>query len=184
MAISLSKGQKVSLKKPDGSALSKILLGLGWDVGEQDIDLDASAVTIDAQGRLLESIYYGHKKSKNESIIHSGDNLTGAGKGDDEQILVDLDKLPAEVQNLVLTVTSYRGQRFTAVQNAFVRIVNRSDSQELFRYELSEKYDNTGIIFARIYRHNGEWKVAALGEPANGRTISDLIPAIKKLLGF
>ncbi len=185
MAINLSKGQAVSLKKPDGGALSNILLGLGWDVGdEEQIDLDASAATFDAKGKLLETIYFGNEKSENKSIIHSGDNLTGGGDGDDEQILVDLNSLPAEVQNLVLTVTSYRGQRFTAVKNAFVRIVNRADSQELFRYELSEKYRSTGIMFARIYRDNGEWKVAAVGEPADGRIISDLIPAIKKLLGF
>jgi tellurium resistance protein TerZ len=183
MSINLSKGQKVSLKKDDGQAITSILLGLGWDVGSQRIDLDGSCATFDQNGSLLESIYYGNKKSKNGAIKHSGDNLTGAGAGDDEQILVDLNSLPAAVQNVVLTVTSYSGQRFTSVKNAYVRIVNRNDSQELCRYNLTEKYDTTGIILARLYRHNGEWKVAAIGEPANGKTISALVPAIKAILG-
>jgi tellurium resistance protein TerZ len=182
MAINLSKGQKLSLKKDDGQAITSILLGLGWDVGSQQIDLDASCATFDQNRQLLETIYFGNKNSKNGAIKHSGDNLTGEGEGDD-QILVDLNSLPASVQNVVLTVTSYRGQRFTSVKNAYVRIVNRKDSQELCRYNLTEKYDTTGIIMARLYRHNGEWKVAAMGEPANGKTISDLIPTIKKILG-
>lgn len=183
MGVNLTKGQKISLKKENGGEdISSITLGLGWDVGSQQIDLDASCATFDANNNLLESIYYGNMQSRNKSIIHSGDNLTGKGDGDDEQINVELNKLPDQVQNIVFAVTSYRGQKFTAVKNAYVRIINRTTGAELCRYALSDKFDTTGIIMARLYRNNGEWKFAALGDGADGRTISDLIKPIKAIL--
>ncbi len=184
MSLSLVKGQKLSLKKGDGSALAKIILGLGWDIsrGAGTVDLDASCATFDANKNLLETIYFGSKSSRNGSIKHSGDNLTGAGDGDDEQIVVDLPAVAAEVQSIVFTVTSYRGQKFELVENAFVRIVDAGAGSEVCKYNLSDKRPYTGMIMAKLYRHNGEWKVAALGEAADGRTIADLTTAIAAIL--
>jgi tellurium resistance protein TerZ len=184
MSLSLVKGQKLSLKKGDGSALSKIILGLGWDITPSagQVDLDASCATFDANKNLLESIYFGNKSGAKGAIRHSGDNLTGAGDGDDEQIVVDLAAVPAEVQSIVFTVTSYRGQKFEVVEKAFVRIVDGSNNTEVCKYDLSDKRPYTGMIMAKLYRYNGEWKVAALGDAANGRIISELKDAMKNVL--
>lgn len=183
MAVKLAKGQKVSLSKDlnGGNALAVIKMGLGWDTGSETIDLDASCALYDAQKNQLDTVWFRQLKSKCGSFQHSGDNLTGAGDGDDEVISVDLNKVPANVQHIVFAVTSYRGQKFTAVQNAFVRICNGAGGAELCRYELSAKTPNTAMIMARLYRHNGEWKFAALGEPADGRTVGDLAAAITRL---
>lgn len=184
MSLNLQKGQRLSLDKTAGGALSKIIMGLGWDItpGAGQVDLDASCATFDEQKNLIETVYFGRKTGHGGAIQHSGDNLTGAGDGDDEQIVVDLSKLPATVASVVFTVTSYRGQKFTVVNNAFVRIVNGANSQELCKFELSAKVPNTAMIMARLYRHGSEWKVAALGEPADGRTIADLKSAMVPLL--
>lgn len=185
MSLSLVKGQKLSLKKGDGTALAKIILGLGWDISRAagTVDLDASCATFDANKNVLETIYFGNKSSRNGAIKHSGDNLTGAGDGDDEQIVVDLPKVADDVQSIVFTVTSYRGQKFELVENAFVRIVDASGGgAEVCKYNLSDKRPYTGMIMAKLYRHNGEWKVAALGEAADGRTIADLTAPIAAIL--
>lgn len=182
--VSLKKGERLSLTKAAGSALNKVILGLGWDItpGAGQVDLDASVATFDANGNELEVIYFGNKGSRNGSITHSGDNLTGAGDGDDEQIVVDLSKVPDAVQSIFCTVTSYRGQKLNVVKNAYVRVVNTADNSEVCRYSLSEGQPTTGIIIARIYRHQGEWKIAALGEFANGNTVKALNSAMKALL--
>lgn len=184
MSLSLVKGQKLSLKKGDGTALAKIILGLGWDItpGAGQVDLDASCATFDKDKKLIETIYFGNKNSRGNAIVHSGDNLTGDGDGDDEQIVVDLSKVSDDVQSIVFTVTSYRGQKFDIVDNAFVRIVDAGANAEVCKYNLSDKRPNTGMIMAKLYRHNGEWKVAALGEAADGRTIHDLAAAIATVL--
>ena len=184
MTVQLEKGGRLSLTKEAGNQLGKVILGLGWDItaGAGTVDLDASVATYDANKNLLETIYFGNKRSHNGSIQHSGDNLTGAGEGDDEQIVIDLSKVADEVQSIFCTVTSYRGQKFTVVQNAFVRVVNSNGGAELARYNLSAGQPYTGVIIARLYRHQGEWKIAALGEFANGNTVGALRDAMKLLL--
>lgn len=184
MSLSLVKGQKLSLQKGDGTALTKIFLGLGWDItrGAGTVDLDASCATFDKNKNLLEQVYFGNKSSSDGAIKHSGDNLTGAGDGDDEQIVVDLARVGADVQSIVFTVTSYQGQKFDLVDNAFVRIVDAATQGEVCKYNLSDKRPNTAMIMAKLYRHNGEWKVAALGEAADGRTIGNLTSAMVAVL--
>lgn len=184
MAVKLEKGSRLSLTKEGGASLAKVVLGLGWDItpGAGQVDLDASVATYDGNKNLLETIYFGNKRSKNGSLQHSGDNLTGAGDGDDEQIVIDLSQVDQNVQSIFCTVTSYRGQKFTAVENAYVRVVNSSGGAELCRYELSAGQPYTGVIIARIYRHQGEWKIQALGEFANGNTVKALTTAMVALL--
>lgn len=183
MAINLQKGQKISLDKEAGKAVTKVVMGLGWDTGRVQVDLDASCGLFKEDKSLVEAISFKKLKSANGSVVHTGDNLTGAGDGDDEQIKVDLSKVDASVKHIVFTVNSYRGQKFTVVENAFVRIVNQDDGKELCRFNLSEKYNTTGLVMARLYRHNGEWKFATIGEGADGQTISDMVGKIQSFLG-
>lgn len=193
MTISLQKGQKISLSKEGGGALSKVIMGLGWDAkkasggllkglfgggGDQAIDLDASCVMFDEHNKLVETVYFGHLKSKDGSIVHTGDNRTGEGEGDDEQIIVDLDKVPANVKALVFTVNSYTGQTFESVENAYCRMVDSATRNEVARYTLSAQGSHTAQIMAKVYRHNGEWKMHAIGENGTGRTIENLLPQI------
>ncbi len=193
MAINLQKGQKISLSKESGGALSKVIMGLGWDAkksgggmlkglfgggGSDSIDLDASCVMFDDNNKAVDTIYFGHLKSKDGSIVHTGDNRTGDGDGDDEQILVDLDKVPASVKSLVFTVNSFTGQTFDAVENAYCRMVDSSTKNEIARYTLSAQGSHTAQIMAKVYRHNGEWKMHAIGENGTGRTIENLLPQI------
>ncbi|MDR0520947.1 MAG: TerD family protein [Planctomycetaceae bacterium] len=199
MAISLVKGQKISLVKESGGAsLAKISMGLGWDAAKRkpkgiigaifggkqpdSIDLDASCVLFDADKNMVDAVWFRQLKSKDGSIRHTGDNLTGDGDGDDESIIVDLDKVPANVQALVFTVNSFRGQTFQEVDNAFCRLVNLSDNQEIARYTLTGGGNYTGYIMAKVYRHHGEWKMAALGEPSDGQTFNDMLPQITATL--
>ncbi|NOS88507.1 MAG: TerD family protein [Methylococcaceae bacterium] len=193
MAISLQKGQKISLAKESGGTLSKVIMGLGWDAkksgggllkgmfgggSSNSIDLDASCVLFNEQNKVADIVYFGQLKSRDGSIIHTGDNRTGEGDGDDEQILVDLDKIPATVKALVFTVSSYTGQTFDEVENAYCRIVNNSNKSEIARYTLSAQGSHTAQIMAKLYRHNGEWKMHAIGENGTGRTIDNLVPLI------
>lgn len=190
MAINLQKGQKISLSKESGGALSKVIMGLGWDSkksgggmlkglfggGSSDsIDLDASCVLFNDQNKVMDTIYFGQLKSRDGSIVHTGDNRTGDGDGDDEQILVDLDKIPANVKALVFTVSSYTGHSFDEVENAYCRIIDNSNKSEVARYTLSAQGSHTAQIMAKLYRHNGEWKMHAIGENGTGRTIDQLI---------
>ncbi len=193
MSISLIKGQKVSLAK-NGEALSRIFMGLGWDAVKPsgffgglfgkpvDIDLDASCLVFDETGKLVEEIWFRNLNGMNGAILHTGDNLTGAGDGDDETIKVDLSKLPASVKSLVFTVNSFRGQTFDKVENASCRVVDEVTSKELAFFSLSESGPHTGMIMAKIYRHNGEWKMHAIGEKATGRTFHDMMPVIRATL--
>ncbi|TYO95299.1 TerD family protein [Desulfallas thermosapovorans] len=189
--INLQKGQKIDLTKTN-PGLSKIMVGLGWDPVESkggggkgllgglfgggsktiDIDCDASVFMLDANGKLTKNknlVYYGNKTSPCGSVRHSGDNLTGEGEGDDEQIMVELARVPADVHRLVFVVNIYdcerRKQHFGMIKNAFIRVVNIVNNQELCRFNLSEGYENkTTLIAGEVYRHQGEWKFAALGE--------------------
>ncbi len=192
MAVNLQKGQKISLDKEAGTTLSRVYMGLGWDVaksggflgglfssGSNDsIDLDASCIMFDTNKQPVDAIWFGQLQSKDGSITHTGDNRTGAGDGDDEVINVDLSRIPSHVSSLVFTVNSFTGQTFEKVSNAFCRIINATNNQEVARYNLSAQGSHTALILAKVYRHNGEWKMHAIGETASGRTFHDLMPAI------
>lgn len=189
MAVNLQKGQRISLEKEAGEKLDRVIMGLGWDAMKtkgffgfgaktQSIDLDASCVMFDEANRPLDVVWFRQLKSRDGSIMHSGDNRTGAGEGDDEQIVVDLNRVPANVTQLVFTVNSFTGQDFSQVENAFCRIVNAANQNEVARYDLSVQGAHTAMIMGKIYRHQGEWKMQAIGQNANGRTFDDLMPMI------
>ncbi|MFC5551046.1 TerD family protein [Massilia aerilata] len=190
MAVNLQKGQKISLEKEAGGALSRVTMGLGWDVAKskgffgfgggagQPVDLDASVVLFDESNRPIDVVWFRQLKSKDGSIVHTGDNRTGAGEGDDEQIVVDLRSVPPQVKSLVFTVNSFTGQNFSTVENAFCRIFDTGSSKEIARYDLSVQGSHTAQIMAKLYRHNGEWKMHAIGENGSGRTFDDLMPLI------
>jgi tellurium resistance protein TerZ len=189
MSVSLSKGQKISLEKEAGGSLTKITMGLGWDAIKSkgmfgfgsksaDIDLDASCVMFDEANNSVDMVWFRQLKSKDGSIVHTGDNRTGAGDGDDEQIVVDLSQVPANVKSLVFTVNSFTGQSFSQVQNAYCRIINASNQQEVAKYDLSVTGSHTAQIMAKLYKHNGEWKMHAIGENGNGKTLQDLMAQI------
>ena len=191
MAINLQKGQKVSLTK-DNAGLSNILVGLGWDeaprakVGffapkPQPIDCDASAIML-KNGKLCNKadlIYFGNLSHRTGTVQHLGDNLTGAGEGDDEQILIDLSLVPMEYDRIVIVVNIYqaykRKQQFGMIQNAFIRLVDARNNMEICRYNLTDNYQGmTAMIFGEIYRHNGEWKFNAIGQGTTDDGLSTL----------
>jgi tellurium resistance protein TerD len=174
MGISLSKGGNVSLSKTDPN-LKNVIVGLGWDArptAGADFDLDASAFMVKADGKVRSDsdfIFYNQMKSTCGSIEHTGDNRTGAGDGDDEAIIVLLDKIPADIQRVVFCVTIHeaeiRKQNFGQVSHAFVRVVNKDSNNEVARYDLSEDASiETAMVFGEIYRHSGEWKFKAVGQ--------------------
>lgn len=179
MAVSLTKGQKVDLTKTN-PGLKKIVVGLGWDVnkydGGSDFDLDAAAFLLNAGGKTASDadfVFYGNLKHSSGSVEHMGDNLTGEGEGDDEQIKIDLSVVPASVEKIDFTVTIYdsetRKQNFGQVSNAFIRIVDESNGSELIRYDLGEDFSiETAVIVGELYRNNGEWKFNAIGSGFQG----------------
>lgn len=190
MAVNLQKGQKISLEKEAGGSLTKVIMGLGWDAvkkkgffgfggGTQEIDLDASCILYDDAKNPVDVVWFRQLKSMDGSIVHTGDNRTGAGEGDDEQIIVNLQAVPAQVKSLVFTVNSFTGQNFSQVENAFCRIVNASNNKEIARYDLSCQGSHTGQIMAKVYRHNGEWKMHAIGENGQGQTFEHMLPQIQ-----
>lgn len=171
--VSLVKGQKVDLTKGN-AGLQQIVVGLGWDVNKYDgdgFDLDSSAFMLCENGKVKTSddfIYFNHLTHSSGALKHMGDNLTGAGDGDDEQIVVDITKIPDYVQKIVFAVTIYeadsRMQNFGMVSNAFIRMVNKDTNEEMIRYDLGEDYSTeTSMVLGELYRHNGEWKFAAIG---------------------
>ena len=174
MAVTLSKGQNVSLSKTD-PLLKHILIGLGWDARSsdgQDFDLDASVFMTADNGKVPSDdyfVFYNQLKSPCGSVQHTGDNLTGDGDGDDESVIVELEKVPANIKSLFITVTIHdaetRRQNFGQVSNAFVRLVNHETGQEVLRFDLSEDYSTeTAMVFGEVYRHNGDWKFRAIGQ--------------------
>ena len=179
MAISLQKGQKVDLTKGNPS-LKKLLIGLGWDTnkydGGHDFDLDAAAFLLGASGKVNSDddfVFYNNLKHKSGSVEHMGDNLTGAGEGDDEEIKVDLSKVPANVDKIDFTVTIYdadaRKQKFGQVENAYIRVVDDETGKELIRYDLGEDFSiETAVVVGEIYRNKGEWKFNAIGSGWSG----------------
>ena len=179
MAITLSKGQKVSLTKGN-PGLKHLVVGLGWDTnkydGGFDFDLDSAAFLLGENGKVnndADFIFYNNLKHSSGAVEHLGDNLTGAGDGDDEQIKVDLSLVPANVSKIAFTVTIHealeRRQNFGQVSNSFVRVVNEDTKEELLNYELGEDFSiETAVVVCEIYRHNGEWKFNALGSGFEG----------------
>ena len=174
MGVSLSKGGNVSLTK-QAPGLSAVVIGLGWDermTSGQAFDLDASALMLAASGRILSDehfVFFNNLASPEGSVEHTGDNLTGEGEGDDEQIKVDLSRVPPEVDRIVFPVSIYdadsRQQNFGQVRNAFIRVINQADGAELARYDLSEDASSeTAMIFGELYRRSGDWKFRAVGQ--------------------
>lgn len=186
MSVSLRKGQKVSLTKNSAgqsTGLSRIVVGLGWDEVQQqrrglfsrkpeDIDCDAFALLL-IGGKLVggtkDIVYFGNLKHASGAIHHMGDNLTGAGEGDDEQIVIDLNRVPAQYDRIVMAVNIYhayqRKQHFGMIRNAFIRLVDARNNAELYKYNLTEDYSGqTAMLFGEVYRYNGEWKFGAIGQ--------------------
>lgn len=195
MSVSLQKGQKVSLTK-DNAGLSKVVIGLGWDEVKKSgggflglfapkgpsIDCDASAIVL-TNGRVADKgdvVFFGNLRHRSGTIEHLGDNLTGAGDGDDEQIIVDLSRVPEQYDRIVLVVNIYqaqqRQQHFGLIQNAFIRIVDARNNTELCRYNLTEDYSGrTAMIFGEVYRNEGEWKFNAVGQGTNDPGLGELV---------
>ena len=179
MAVSLTKGQKVDLTKGN-PGLEKIIVGLGWDTnkydGSADFDLDASAFLLNANGKVTKDedfIFYNNLESETKAVIHTGDNRTGEGEGDDEQIIIEFSKVPVNIEKIAITVTihdaSERHQNFGQVSNAFIRIVNENNNEEILRYDLAEDFSiETVLVIAELYKYNGEWKFNAVGSGFQG----------------
>jgi stress response protein SCP2 len=196
MAINLQKGQRIDLTKGNAN-LSRIMVGLGWDPVDQssgglfggifgskapDIDCDASVIMLQNDRFVYKDdlIYFGNKTSNCRSVVHSGDNLTGEGDGDDEVIMIDLHSIPARYNRLIFVVNIYdcvrRKQDFGMIRNAYIRVVNPQTKQEMVRYNLTDDYKGfTTLITGEIYRHNGEWKFAAIGEGTTDRSLSEIV---------
>jgi len=178
MAISLTKGGNVNLSK-EAPSMTKMTIGLGWNPRATDgqaFDLDAIAFLLGANDKVrtdTDFIFFNNKKSADGGVEHTGDNKTGEGDGDDEQLIVDLTKVGADVNKIVFCVTIYqgqeRGQNFGQVSNAFIRVVNQGDQKEVARFDLSEDSSTeTAMVFGELYKHNGEWKFRAVGQGFNG----------------
>lgn len=192
MSINLKKGQKIDLKKSN-PGLSEIKVGLGWDPvkqsggflkslfgsGSADIDCDASIFLLDKDSNPIDLVYFGNLRTRNDSIIHTGDNLTGDGDGDDEVILVDLERISDRVDKLLFVVNIYdcirRKQHFGMIENAYIRIIDVKGRSEIARYNLSDDYNSkTALVVGEIYRYNGTWKFSAIGEGTNDTGLSDM----------
>ena len=202
MAVNLQKGQRIDLTKGN-AGLNKILVGLGWDPVQNNannsgggffkslfsgsssgpnIDCDASVLMLtgDKLASRSDVIYFGNLKSSNGAVSHSGDNLTGEGDGDDEQVVVELKSIPSDYNRLVFVVNIYeaknRQQHFGLIQNAYIRIVNAATNEELVKYSLTDNYANqTSLITGEIYRHENEWKFAALGTGTGAGSLSEVV---------
>jgi stress response protein SCP2 len=176
--VDLRKNQRVSLTKTGAPPLTSVVMGLGWDPapGRRNIDLDASVIAFDSQFQALDLVWFSHKKAFGGAIKHSGDNLTGQGAGDDEQIKVDLGKLPLAVKYLMFTINSFRGQKFTEIERAFCRLVDARTNTELVRFDLSESQPNTGVLMVTLSRTpTGVWEMQALGEFSDGKTVRAMV---------
>ncbi|MFJ5965744.1 TerD family protein [Bacillus sp. NPDC093026] len=179
MAIQLSKGQRVDLTKTN-PGLTKVMIGLGWDTnqysGGSEFDLDASAFLVDANNRCQQEtdfVFYNNLQHPSGGVTHTGDNRTGEGDGDDEQILVDFSKIPANIDRIGITVTIHdaeaRSQNFGQVSNAFVRVVNEESGEELIRFDLGEDFSiETAVVVCELYRHGSDWKFNAIGSGFSG----------------
>ncbi len=179
MSITLSKGQRIDLTKTN-PGLTKVIIGLGWDTnkysGGHDFDLDASAFLTDANNRVQQDsdfIFYNNLKSENNAVVHTGDNRTGEGDGDDEQIIIDFSAMPARVQRIGITVTIHdahaRSQNFGQVSNAFVRVLDAETDREILRFDLGEDFSvETAVVICELYKHGQDWKFSAIGSGFEG----------------
>jgi tellurium resistance protein TerD len=179
MAVSLSKGQKVDLTKTN-PGLTNVVVGLGWDTnkydGGHDFDLDSSVFLLGDSGKVTtesDFVFYNNPQGANGAVVHTGDNRTGAGDGDDEQVKINLTAIPANVQRIAFTITIHeaesRSQNFGQVSNAYARIFNEATGEELIRYDLGEDFSiETALVVGELYRHNGEWKFSAIGSGYQG----------------
>ncbi|MBY0120411.1 TerD family protein [Bacillus sp. S/N-304-OC-R1] len=179
MGIQLAKGQRIDLTKTN-PGLTKAIIGLGWDTnkyqGGHDFDLDASAFLVDENNRCqndLDFVFYNNLQHPSGAVIHTGDNRTGEGEGDDEQLVVDFTKIPSNVHRIGITVTIHdaeiRQQNFGQVSNAFVRLVDDSNNQELLRFDLGEDFSiETAVVVCELYRHGNDWKFNAIGSGFSG----------------
>lgn len=202
MSVNLQKGQKIDLTKGGGGGLRSVMVGLGWDEAPRSgglfglgkpkpIDCDASVILCGANGKVVSLntndslVYYGNLKHPSGAIVHQGDNLTGEGEGDDEQIMVNLPQIPASIDKMVFVVNIYdanvRKQHFGMIKNAFIRLVDMDRRTEICKFDLSENYNNmTGLVVGEIYRRNGEWKFNAIGQPVqNASRVSALLDLYK-----
>lgn len=192
MAVNLQKGQKVELRKSSGGTLTKVIVGLGWDEAkntkgfflrkkQEEIDCDASAFICQG-GKVVNTsdvVYFNNLTHDSRTVQHLGDNLTGAGTGDSEQIIVELDKLPSVYDKIVFVVNIYkareREQHFGMLQNAYIRISDDKGA-EMCRYNLNEEYQGmTAMVFGEIYRYNGTWKFNAIGQPTTDNSVGELL---------
>ena len=191
MSVNLSKGQKLSLTKSSGGTLTRVRMGLGWDAAkkkgffgkrDQEIDLDASGLLFDGSGQLVDVVWFNQLGSKDGSVVHTGDNRTGAGDGDDESIVVDLTRVPAHVATIVFTVNSFTGQDFSQIESAFCRLVDETDGSEIARYELTGSGTHNAQVMAKVSRDGAGWSMTAVGAPTSGRTFEQLLPAVTPYL--
>lgn len=196
MAVNLVKGQKIDLTKGN-AGLNQITVGLGWDPvsagkgllktlfggGQKDIDCDAAVIMVGADNKLVNTkdvVYFGNLIHSSRSVKHAGDNLTGDGAGDDEQIFVELKSVPTQIEKLIFVVNIYdcisRGQDFGMIQNAYIRIVDNHSKEELVRFNLTDNYKGyTALEVGEVYRYNGEWKFAAIGNGTRDASLKDMI---------
>ncbi|MBQ9279933.1 MAG: TerD family protein [Clostridia bacterium] len=183
MSVNLTKGQGVNLKK-EAPNLRRLMIGLGWDPVKsflgRAIDIDASVICIDEKGKFLDVVYYGNLTHRSGAIKHMGDNLTGEGDGDDEQITIDLERLPANIAKCSIIINIYsaysRNQHFGKVRNCFVHADDMDTRKELVRYNVDGNFDGlTGIFVADVYRYNGEWRFKAIGEGVKVADIKEMV---------
>ncbi|UBV44623.1 tellurium resistance TerZ family protein (plasmid) [Deinococcus taeanensis] len=190
MAISLEKGQTISLAKTAGTSLTEVRMGLGWDgiikkglfgMGTKrvSVDLDANALLFDERGTLVDTVWFRQLQSKDGSVRHSGDNRTGEGEGDDETITVDLTRLPSNVVTVIFSVNNYSGSNFGEVDNAYCRLVNARGEAELARYNLSAQGGHSALILASLKRQGNDWGMTAIGQTSSGRTVQDNLNDIR-----
>jgi tellurium resistance protein TerZ len=200
MGINLQKGQRISLEKEAGRSLNRVVMGLGWGMKQvqskgflgfgggarqEAVDLDASCLLFDSSGNLVDTVWFRQLESRCGSIRHSGDDRSGGGEAgaDNERIAIDLSRVPTAVETLIFTVNSFSGESFTGIPNAFCRLFDDAAGSEVARFDLSlEGGSHTGLIMTKLYRHNNEWKMQAIGESAEGRTFHDLLPALRPYL--
>lgn len=190
MSVNLVKGQKLNLSK-EVTGLSKVMIGLGWDAAKKglfrttpDIDCDASAIILGTDDKLIDVVYFGNRSGAKKCVYHHGDNLTGDGDGDDEQITVDLANMPESVGKIVFVVNIFgceqRKQDFGMIKNAFIRLVDVSTGKEICKYNLSENYSGkTAMIFAEVYKKDNEWKFNAIGHGTTDKNIRMLADRYK-----
>lgn len=197
VSLNLQKDQTLNLtksfldlNKSNNASSHRFSMGLGWDpaksgwfgFGTSEIDLDASALLYNANNELVDTVWFRQLRSKDGAVVHSGDNLTGEGDGDDETISVDVSRLNKSVTQIVFVITSFRGQTFDKVDKAQCRVIDDVTGQEVVKYVLSDHKNTTGQIMAKIFLENSEWSITAIGMPVNGTVQSDLQAAVRQIL--